>query len=87
MPFYCALCKNEEESCYVSPLCSKCIELKKIVSLYGIEKINKTLSEIFIRHDEAIDHRTKIIKKTPVPVHININEEDEGKPNTRSRRP
>ena len=63
MPFYCSLCKNEEESCYISPFCTKCLETKKIISLYGIDRVNETLKEVFVRKEEQTKKRTEIIQK------------------------
>lgn len=61
MPFYCSLCANPDESCYISPFCSKCLELKKIIDLYGIDKVNKSLTTIFVRDDKPIENRTEAI--------------------------
>ena len=35
--FGCCLCHNPEEYCYSSPLCSKCKEIQKIISIYGVD--------------------------------------------------
>ena len=67
MPFYCSLCKNEEEYCYVSPFCSRCLETKKIISLYGIDRVNETLKEVFVRKEEQTKKRTDIIHKIGLP--------------------
>tara|TARA_R100000322_G_scaffold166969_1_gene134232 strand:- start:474 stop:743 length:270 start_codon:yes stop_codon:yes gene_type:complete len=84
MPFYCSLCKNEEEYCYVSPFCSACLETKKIISLYGIERVNETLKEVFVRKEEQTSKRTDIIKQVGLPV-----KSEEERPiavNTRSKK-
>ena len=45
--FDCVMCKNPEQSCYRASLCSKCEETKKIVAIYGIDRVNEALLEIF----------------------------------------
>jgi hypothetical protein len=67
MPFYCSLCKNEEESCYISAFCTKCLETKKIISLYGIDRVNETLKEVFVRKEDQTKKRTDIITKIGLP--------------------
>ena len=68
MPFYCSLCKNEEEYCYVSPFCSACLETKKIIALYGIDRVNESLREVFVRKEDQTKKRTEIIQKIGLPV-------------------
>lgn len=59
--YNCVMCVNEaNEWCY-SGLCSKCSELKKIIDLYGIEQINKTLRDVYVREIEPIEKRTTAI--------------------------
>jgi len=78
MPFYCSLCKNEEECCYISSFCTKCLETKKIISLYGIDRINETLKEVFVRKDEQTVKRTEIIQKIGLPsIKVETTEEEQ----------
>ena len=59
--YNCVLCPNEaNEWCHTS-LCSKCIELKKIVDIYTIDQVNKTLKDIYVRDIEPITRRTDAI--------------------------
>ncbi len=59
--YNCIICLNEGgEWCY-NGLCSKCIELKKIVDLYGIDSVNKTLKNVYVRDVEPIEKRTNAI--------------------------
>ena len=66
--YNCLICLNEGgEWCY-SGICSKCTELKKIVDLYGIDSINKTLKDVYVRDIEPIEKRTNaIITRSKVP--------------------
>ena len=59
--YNCIMCLNESaEWCY-SGLCSKCTELKKIIDLYGINQITKTLKDVYVRDIEPIEKRTTAI--------------------------
>ena len=66
MPFYCTLCANEDESCYWGNFCSKCLKLKKIIDLYGIDNINESLETIYIRDKEKIENRSKLLAKESI---------------------
>lgn len=70
--YNCVLCPNpENEWCYTN-LCSKCTELKKIVDLYGINQINETLTNIYVRDIEPIKNRENAVitrSKTKKPKH------------------
>ena len=66
MPFYCSLCANPDESCYFSPFCSKCLELKKIIDLYGIDQINDSLKCIYVRDKTPINNRTEAVKNNEI---------------------
>ena len=59
--YNCVLCPNlENEWCYTN-LCSKCMKLKKIVDLYGIDQINDTLTNIYVRDIEPINNRVNAV--------------------------
>ena len=59
--YNCVMCVNEDaEWCY-SGLCTNCSELKKIIDLYGIKQINKTLKDVYVRNIEPIEKRTTAI--------------------------
>ena len=60
--FYCVLCKNPDEYCY-SSLCSKCTEFKKIVDLFGIDDLLKSVKYIYVRGTEPIKNRTEVAHK------------------------
>ena len=62
MPFYCVLCANEEESCYWGNFCSKCIKLKKVIDLYGIDNINDTLDTVYLRDKDKVEKRANVLK-------------------------
>lgn len=59
--FDCVMCKNPEQSCYRASLCSKCEETKKIVAIYGIDRVNEALLEIFVREERPIKNRVEAI--------------------------
>lgn len=60
---YCATC-NDWCGFSTSYCESKqCEVVRKLIGLYGIEKIGEALSKIFIRDDKAIDNRTENIEK------------------------
>ena len=62
----CVLCSNSEEVVYSNTdyLCKKCLDLKKIIDVYGIDKINETVNFVFIRETEAIKNRTKMVLRS-----------------------
>ena len=62
----CSMCNNPDEYCFTG-MCSKCNELKKIIDLYGIDRVNKSLTEIFVREERPINHRTEAIAGRPRP--------------------
>lgn len=60
---YCPTCN---EWCgYGNSFCdnTKCETVRKLIGLYGIEKIGNALEKIFIRGEKAIDNRTENIDK------------------------
>ena len=60
---YCPTCG---EWCgYSTSYCEKkeCELTRKLIGLYGIEKVGNCLSKVFVRNDEAIDNRTTNIDK------------------------
>lgn len=59
--YNCVMCDNKDNEWCYSGICSKCSELKKIIDLYGIEQVNKTLSSIYVRDIEPIEKRTHAI--------------------------
>lgn len=62
--FECPLCKDW---LYVKSLCPKCIPIKNIVSLVGIEQVAEVLNEVFLRNargqkEKTIQTRSKTLK-------------------------
>lgn len=60
---YCQTCG---EWCgYATSFCEKkeCELTRKLIGLYGIEKVGKCLEKVFVRADEAVDNRTDNIDK------------------------
>ena len=49
--YSCILCESKEEWCHEN-LCTECLETKKLVAVYGITEINKTLKNIYVREAE-----------------------------------
>jgi len=62
----CILCSNPEIVVYsdTNYLCPKCNELKKIIDIYSIDRINEVVKHVFIREEEAIKNRTKMILRS-----------------------
>lgn len=58
--YSCILCESKEEWCHEN-LCMECLETKKLVAVYGITEINKTLKNIYVREAEPIKRRTDAI--------------------------
>ena len=58
--YNCVLCGNKDEWCHES-LCSNCLELKKVIDLYGIQKVLNTTKSIYVREAEPIEKRTAAI--------------------------
>lgn len=63
--FECPLCKDW---LYVKTLCPKCVPIKNIVSLVGIDEVAEVLNEVFLRNDRGkkekiIQTRSKTLKK------------------------
>ena len=59
---YCVIC-SEYTGFGGDYLCDECYNLKKIVSVYGIERVNKTINAVFVRKEDAVDNRTLNIDK------------------------
>ena len=59
---YCVIC-SEYTGFGGDYLCDECYNVKKIVAVYGIERVNKTLNSVFIRHEDAVTNRTENIDK------------------------
>lgn len=55
--YSCILCDNQEE--WTMSLCSKCIEIKRIMDIYGVDKVKESLTYIFVRDDTPIKNRTE----------------------------
>ncbi len=59
---YCVIC-GEYTGFGGDYLCEKCDNLKKIVSVYGIDRVNKTINSVFVRKEDAVENRTENIDK------------------------
>ena len=59
--FNCNLCGGESgEYVYVERHCSKCVQIRRIISLYSVEKVLDTLRFVYLRDDEGkVEHREK----------------------------
>ena len=40
-----------------------CQQIKRIIELYGIDMVRKSLDQIFIRGEEQIKHRTNVVSE------------------------
>lgn len=59
--FNCNLCGGQSnEYVYVERHCSKCVQIRRIISLYSVDKVLDTLRFVYLRDDEEkIAHREK----------------------------
>ena len=56
----CKLCANVDEWIYTGYLCSKCIKIKNLIRIYGVESINETLTYVYVRDPTPIKSRTEV---------------------------
>jgi len=59
--FNCNLCGGESgEYVYVERHCSKCIQIRRVISLYSVDKVLETLRFVFLRdEDDKVEKRTE----------------------------
>lgn len=60
---YCITCNDW---CgYSTSTCenTNCEVIRKLIGLYGVDKVGECLSKVFIRDDKAVDNRTTNIDK------------------------
>ncbi len=64
MVFSCGLCREAcEEWLLVSSHCSKCCEIRRIISLYSTDKVLETLRFVYLRdEDDKRDKRSTVEK-------------------------
>ena len=60
--FSCVLCSDSQEYCYRSNFCSKCLEIKKVVDLYGITLVSDSVKYIFVRDAVPVGNRQALVK-------------------------
>ncbi len=62
--YTCHLCGNEEEWCNRGfNLCGKCMEIRRIVAVYKVDSVLKTLKDVYVRGQTPIENRTKAQKE------------------------
>jgi len=57
--YTCYLCGQTNNNDYICK--ENCQQIKTIIELYGIDMVRKSLDQIFIRGEEQINNRTKIV--------------------------
>ena len=59
--FNCSLCRAQcEEYVFVQSHCSKCEQIRRIISLYSVDKVLETLRFVYLRDDEEkVENRQK----------------------------
>jgi hypothetical protein len=63
----CYLCLENERQYYMTGyLCEKCLNLQKLISLYGIDAINDISNVAFLRSTEQLETKKNIISKYPI---------------------
>ena len=60
--FNCSLCRSQcTEYVFVQSHCSKCEEIRRIISLYSVDKVLETLRYVYLRDDESkVDKRKSL---------------------------
>ena len=61
--YTCILCPDKTE--WTRSLCSKCMEIKKIIDLYSVEKVVESMKYIYVRDNTPIKFRQEAILKKP----------------------
>jgi predicted ATP-dependent serine protease len=61
MVFTCNLCGiQSEEWVYLERHCTKCQQIRRVISLYSIDKVLETLRYVYLRDEEdKVENRTK----------------------------
>ena len=60
--FSCSLCRSQcQEYVFLHSHCSKCEEIRRIISLYSVDKVLDTLRYVYLRDDD-----TKVKKRANV---------------------
>jgi len=73
--FNCSLCRAQcEEYVFVQSHCSKCEQIRRIVSLYSVDKVLETLRFVYLRDDEE-----KVIFRQNHQYNLRSNENEEKK--------
>ncbi len=59
--FSCNLCGGQSgEYVYVERHCSKCVQIRRIISLYSVDKVLETLRYVYLRdEEEKVENRTE----------------------------
>tara|TARA_R110002126_G_scaffold157569_2_gene305021 strand:+ start:155 stop:385 length:231 start_codon:yes stop_codon:yes gene_type:complete len=60
MPFLCTLCQLE--TCYLSAFCPECVQIKRILNVYGRTNILEILETVCIRNNKQQQYKIKDIK-------------------------
>jgi hypothetical protein len=73
--FCCNLCGGQSgEYVYVERHCSKCVQIRRIISLYSVDKVLDTLRFVYLRDDES-----KVENRTNCEYNLRSKEKDEKK--------
>jgi N-methylhydantoinase B/oxoprolinase/acetone carboxylase alpha subunit len=59
--YTCYLCGQTNNNDYICK--ENCQQIKRIIELYGIDMVRKSLDQIFIRGEEQIKHRTNVVSE------------------------
>jgi len=56
--FSCNLCGGEsDEWVYLERHCSKCRQIRRIISLYTLDNVLENLRYLYLRNDEKVENR------------------------------
>ena len=73
--FNCSLCRAQcDEYVFVQSHCSRCEQIRRIISLYSVDKVLETLRFVFLRDEED-----KVEKRTEHQYNLRSNENSEKK--------
>lgn len=70
--YTCYLCGETNNNDYICK--ENCQQIKRIIELYGIDMVRKSLDQIFIRGEEQINNRTKVVSDRITTRSVSVSE-------------
>ena len=75
--YTCYLCGETNNNDYICK--ENCQQIKRIIELYGIDMVRKSLEQIFIRTEEPINNRTKVVSERITTRSVSVSEANKNK--------